>query len=424
MRRFHYKRAFLVLALSLTLLAGGWYARAHYWLPRKSLEEAERALKEREFERARLELEKCLLAWPKDPHVYFLLARTARRAGDLDQAERHLRQCEHLQDDRSDPRLGDTKLERVLIRAQRGEFAETENFLRRRIREEHPDRLLILETMSWEFMGRNRFSDALALLDLWLKEQPDDYEALVRRGWVEEHTFAMDKAAQDYRKALALQPDRDNVRQRLTEVLLKRNRTTDALAEAEELLRRQPDNPDANYWYARCLWMLGRNEEAEQRLDRLLAGRPRHAKALGMRAQLAVEAGRDQEAGELLARAVELDPSNQSLKYTLLLCLKRLGKTQEAKLVEAKIAESAEEVKRMDKLVREVNQKPNDPALRYEAGMIFLRNGFTEDGLHWLATALEVDPYHRPTHQALADYFERNGEQERASYHRQFLGKP
>ena len=78
----------------------------------------------------------------------------------------------------------------------------------------------------------------------------------------------------------------------------------------------------------------------------------------------------------------------------------------------------------MDKLVREVNQKPNDPALRYEAGMIFLRNGFTQDGLHWLSTALDVDPNHRPTHQALADHFERTGEQARARHHRQFLDKP
>jgi tetratricopeptide (TPR) repeat protein len=424
MRWFNYKRAFLVLALSLTLLAGGWYARAHYWLPRKSLQEAELALKQREFERARLELEKCLVAWPDDPHVYFLLARTARRAGDLDQARRHLLHCEHLQDDRSDPRLGDTKLERMLILAQRGKLTETEHFLRRRIQEEHPDRLLILETLSWEFMGRNRLSEALALLNLWLEKEPDDYEALVRRGWVEEHMFDIDKAAEDYRKALALRPERDNVRLRLAELLLMRNRSTDALAEAEELLRRQPDNPDANYCYARCLRQLGRNQEAEQRLDRLLAGQPRHAKALGLRGQLAFEADRYQEASELLARAVELDPSNQSLKYTLRLCLNLLGKTQEAKIVEAKIAASAAEIKRMDKLVREVNQKPNDPALRYEAGMIFLRNGFTQDGLDWLSTALDVDPNHRPTHQALADYFERKGEQERARYHRQFLDKP
>jgi len=50
-RWFNYKLVFLMLAFSLTLLAGGWYARGHYWLPRKNLEEAELALNQREFER-------------------------------------------------------------------------------------------------------------------------------------------------------------------------------------------------------------------------------------------------------------------------------------------------------------------------------------------------------------------------------------
>ena len=67
---------------------------------------------------------------------------------------------------------------------------------------------------------------------------------------------------------------------------------------------------------------------------------------------------------------------------------------------------------------------PKTRVLRYEAGMIFLRNGFTQDGLHWLSTALDVDPNHRPTHQALADHFQRTGEQARARQHRQFLDQP
>src|SRR5262249_16080637 len=146
---FNYKRAFLVLALSLMLLAGGWYARVHYWLPKKSLEEAKLALTHREFERARLELQNRLLALPTHPRVSFHLARPVRRARDRDQDVRNLLHCEHLQDDRSDPRLGDTELEWMLIRAQRGNLTEAEHFLRRRIQEEHPDQLMILETLSW-----------------------------------------------------------------------------------------------------------------------------------------------------------------------------------------------------------------------------------------------------------------------------------
>jgi predicted Zn-dependent protease len=417
------KAVLLLMVVSLILGAGGWYARGHYWLPKKSLADAELALQRDDFDGARQELEKCLRAWPRDPRACFLMARTERRAGNLHQAEIYLTRCEHLQDDRADPRLGDTQLEWALVQAQRGKLADVEPFLRRRIKERHPDVVLIFETVSWELMGRNRLNEALALLDLWLEQQPDNYEALVRHGWVEEHIFNLAQAVKDYVKALALEPERHHVRQRVVELLLQENRTADALPEAEELCRRQPDSPDANYCYARCLHLLGRDQEAEKLLDQLLADHPRHAGALGLRGQLAFEAGKTPQAADLLKRAMDLEPANRELKYKYLLCLKKLGKTDEAKDFEAKLAEADAEIKRMDTLVREVNLRPNDPALRYEAGVIFLKNGMTEDGLHWLFTALNVDPRHRPTHQALAEYYERNGDKERAAQHRAYLGQ-
>jgi Tfp pilus assembly protein PilF len=51
-------------------------------------------------------------------------------------------------------------------------------------------------------------------------------------------------------------------------------------------------------------------------------------------------------------------------------------------------------------------------------GMIFLRNGREKDGVAWLQTALQVDPSHAATHQALADYFERKGMKSEAAEHR------
>jgi hypothetical protein len=53
--------------------------------------------------------------------------------------------------------------------------------------------------------------------------------------------------------------------------------------------------------------------------------------------------------------------------------------------------------------------------------MIFLRNGMTRDGLHWLATALAADPGHRPTHEDLARYYDAAGDKSQAEYHRTFL---
>jgi tetratricopeptide (TPR) repeat protein len=408
-------RRILGATLLVGLLAGGgWYANAHYRLPKQHLAEAEQALDERDFARARTHLEQCLDARPNDPRAHFLMARTARRAGALDVAEKHLTLCEHLQNDRPNPSLGDTRLEWALIQAQRGKLAEVDSYLRRYLREQHPDDHLILETMSWELMGRNRLDEALLLLDIWLKKQPGEYEALVRRGWVHEHLFHREGAIDDYRAALEIRPERDNVRQRLVEMLLNSNLIVDALSEAEELYRRRPEDPEAQVCYARCLRTQGQSEDAVRVLERVLADHPKHAVALALRAQIAYGSGQFEEARGLMERALAVDPTNRQLMYTLFLCLTKLNRPQELKELEARMKKMEADLARMNKLVRSASVKPNDPTTRYEAGVIFLQYGMTQDGLHWLSTALEADPNHGPTHQALADYYEKTGDTELA----------
>src|SRR5215510_3333149 len=71
------------------LIGGGWYARAHYLLPRKQLEAAEIALARRDFTAARSELDLYLQNFPNDPRGHFLMARSCRRAKDLQDAEEH-----------------------------------------------------------------------------------------------------------------------------------------------------------------------------------------------------------------------------------------------------------------------------------------------------------------------------------------------
>jgi tetratricopeptide (TPR) repeat protein len=420
-RRLRLRHAVSALLLLALLLTGGWYANAHYRVPRQHLNAANLALAEREFGQARSHLEECLKIWPDDPSMHFLMARTARRASDLALAEKHLTRCEHLQNDRPDPSLGDTQLEWALIQAQHGKLSEVEALLRRRLREDHPDSLLILEAMSWELMGRNRLSEALILLNIWLEKEPKNYEALVRRGWVFEHLLVREEAIKDYLAALEIRPERDNVRERLVELLSAGNRNVEAFEQATELLRRRPDDEGVQICYARCLRAQGETEKSVSVLDELLAKHPHNVPAMALRAQIAYDSGEFEKARLLLTRASNADPANRLLLYTLFLCLKKMDHPQEVKGVEQRLAKMDADIKQMDKLVRGTSARPNDPTARYEAGAIFLRYGMTQDGLHWLSTALELDPNHRPTHQALAEYYERSGDKELAAWHRRFL---
>jgi predicted Zn-dependent protease len=81
------------------------------------------------------------------------------------------------------------------------------------------------------------------------------------------------------------------------------------------------------------------------------------------------------------------------------------------------------DLKRIDEVLKEVLRAPDDPSLRSEAGIIFLRNGEAQKGLRWLGMALQQDPWHPPTHQALADYYQDTGRLELAARHRQ-LAQP
>jgi Tfp pilus assembly protein PilF len=73
---------------------------------------------------------------------------------------------------------------------------------------------------------------------------------------------------------------------------------------------------------------------------------------------------------------------------------------------------------RLRKVTRHIAETPHDPALRHEAGMIFLNSGQNKEGLRWLYSALQEDPGYQPTHEFLADYYERAGDKQKAIWHR------
>jgi tetratricopeptide (TPR) repeat protein len=414
--------ALLVLAcLGVGAFASAHYVQKRYWEPRRHYRAATEALERRDFKGAEEHLAKCLEIWPDDAACQFLAARAARRAGDLDEAEKHLFACQHIEEATGVVSGGDTKLEWALLQARRGQLLDVEPYLRARLREGHPDSLLILEVLSWELMWSGRYREAGDSLNQWLQRQPNDYEALVRRAWVAEHLFDMPSALKDYKAALAIDPKQDQVRLRVAEILVSTNRAAQAVEDLDLLRQHQPGNPAVLLCQVRCLRQLGKSAEAQQVLDNFLAAHPNEAPALSERGLLALEMGHPAEGEQLLRQAATRDPSNRQVNYNLYQCLQRLGKKDEAQRLAAKLAQAEAEVKRMDQLIRNVMRKPYDPTLRYEVGQIFLRNGFTEDGLRWLDTALKADPQHRPTHEALANYFERSGEHERAELHRRFL---
>ena len=69
-------------------------------------------------------------------------------------------------------------------------------------------------------------------------------------------------------------------------------------------------------------------------------------------------------------------------------------------------------------LKERIANQPDDATLRYQAGMLCLEMVLEKQASDWFQSVLWIDPNHRPTHLALADYWAKHGQPQRAAYHR------
>jgi tetratricopeptide (TPR) repeat protein len=405
------------LAVLLLLAAAGAGGR-RLWLDHL-YRAAEAAHERRDFDTALDCLTRYLEADPSSGRAHFLAARAARRAARWDEAEAHLAACQRL-----DVPKDALALERVLMNVQRGD-PSGEPYLRERIDQDHPDTPLILEVLIDEYVRTYRLWDALDALNDFLKRRPDDVKALLGRAYVWERMFYFADAEIDYRRALEVAPDDDEARLRFAVLLLdRRGSPAQAAEQFERLLGRRPDDPRVRLGLARGRRQQGRLDDARRLLDAVLAADPHYPGALTEMGRLAAEEeARTDEAVGWLRKAVADDPHDRQAYTVLLGCLRRAGRDEEARAVQQTLNGLDADLKRLDELTRAALQRPRDPDLRCDLGVVFLRVGQEQEGLRWLGLALEQDPAHKGAHGALADYFERKGQPDRAAPHRRFAPK-
>jgi tetratricopeptide (TPR) repeat protein len=370
---------------------------------------------------ARRHVERCLRVWSHSAAAHFVAARVSRLEGDYEGAEARLRACERLERRATEA----TQLEWVLLRAQRGEVDAVAGGLWLCVREGHPETAMILQTLARAYLRELRFHLARVCLDEWLRRRPDAVLALDWRGWVLERLHQDERARADYRRALELEPGRDEVRVRLVEVLLRGLNPLEALPHVERLHGRLPGRPRVLLLLARCRMLQGRHAEARPLLGRVLEAEPDNAEALYERGRLALSSNRPGRAEAYLRRAVGLAPHDPVVLYALQRSLRRQGgRSAEADRYLARFEKARAERRRLDELLtRQGSRLAHDPDLACEAGTLLLELGQEGPALRMFFTALNADPNHRRAHRTLARYHERRGDARRAAAHRERVGK-
>ncbi len=408
-------RAVLAVAL-VVLIALCLYPPGRLLWASAQLGAARAALNQRDFGEARLRLTNYLRVHPNSHEAHLLMAQAARRAGFLDEAERQLDICRRLE--------GDTEaaeLERTLGAVQQGDLSARAE-LWARVRQEPADGVLILEALARGYRKNYLLQPMLKALDGLLERQPDHLDALLERGWVRERLFDLTRAVDDYRRALALDPHHEGARLNLAEALLRDGQARAAEPHFREVRRGRPGNWAAGLGLARCWRKMGRTDEARRLLDELTARHPEEAPLLLERGRLALEQGRREEAEGWLRRAVNRAPYDYQANYAFSMCLNQGGDSSEAREWRARLQRVEADTVRLNTLTDRLQKRPFDPDLRCAIGRTWMRNGKEREGVLWLHSALRADPRHRPTHRALADYYEQKQQPAQAARHRELAG--
>lgn len=382
---------FILLTIALAVGCGWLWFTHHLRAARTELDRGHNAAAIRHLER-------CRLVRPEDRTVLHLSARVARRSGAWDEADFFLDRCQELHG--ADDGL---VLERLLLRAARGEIEEAGPALLARVAAGGPDADPAREALVAGLIYRFRWAAAGRYLDEWLAAAPDNTAALLLHGKLEEQRLATGPAIENYRRVVELDPEHDEARLRLAILYLGNRQGEEALAHLAVLRASLPDHPEVSVLWARALALEGRGAESRAALAACLLAHPDYPPALTERGAQALTDGDEPEAERLLARAVALDPGNVVTRGQYAFVLARTGKRDEAAREQARVTALKADLERITVLISgPLQERPNDPLVPFEIGQIALRSGEVREAIRWFTAALRIDPMHAPTHRVLA----------------------
>jgi tetratricopeptide (TPR) repeat protein len=354
--------------------------------------------------------------WPTDETIYFLTARSARRAGDLNAADHLLREC------RSPSLAEAVGLERVLLRACQGEVDAVADVCHALLRDNHPDTPLILEALAVGNVAILRFGEASAYLDRWLEIAPDQPQATFLKGRLQLQANNQQEAQTLLSRTVELDPERDDARLLLASLYLDLGQAQEALPHLVVVRKHQPGNVVAEGRMAQALILLGRSAEAVPLLDDVLRKQPENAAALLERGKLALRDEQWEQAEQWLQEACKVSPGNRAAHYQLLQCLKQRDKVAEASAAQARLDQIDQDGTRMNEIVTvELPKNRFDPELYAELGELLMDVGAISDGLKWLNRALQLDAKQSRAHRMLAAHYQAMGQRQLAEQHRAFV---
>ena len=338
-----------------------------------------------------------------DSEIEFLQARAARKLGHWDLVQQHLKRAYDLGYDRR--RLD---REQWFAAAQSGNLRTSLPHLPQLLTDPQGDGQEICEAFVSGYFLNHRLTEAVALIDAWMADYPSDPLPWQIRGKIRKESQFLKDAEADFRHAVELSPRDGALSLDLADVLLEQR----DYAAAEQVYRQAERDvacaEAARIREAECLRKQGKLDAARERVQTALNREAGSREAQAELGQIELQAGNFSDAVAPLQKAAEANPRSISVRQALGRALAGAGQREEAQ-VHLKYVERAQAaLAEAEKLVDYVSRHPQDAQKRYEIGKIYLEYAIPERGITWLQSAVNCDPHHRPSHIALAEYYEQH----------------
>jgi tetratricopeptide (TPR) repeat protein len=241
---------------------------------------------------------------------------------------------------------------------------------------------------------------ALADLAQISQDVPEDPRPDRLRGLISKDFGEYSVAIEHYRESLRRDPhqrERTEIFEELAASLAKLSRWD----EAQEALRECGRTAPVLTLSAECAQNLGRTEEADQLLQEALQIDPNFLAARLQRASLLLLENRAAEAVPFLEATVRQASHSSQAHFYLSQAYRRTGAHEKAE-AELQLRHETEKIERQFFDLNETaSQKPIDPEVRYQLGVLARKLGKKELAAVWFRAALALAPYHAAARAAL-----------------------
>jgi len=290
----------------------------------QALDNAERALSRRLFQKADEACNAVLRNSPRSSRAYFLLGISALQQNRFEDAIQRLKRALRIVPDDIDANLAMAQ-----AFAARNLHEQAEEWFQRA----HglaPGNLQILGLLILCLMNQGKFHAALIHLDRFLVLNPRDADAFNKRGYIMQQFDRHQEAISNFTRALLLQPEFPEALNNRANSLKSLERNAEAIEDYDSAISQRPEYilPYSNR--SLSLLQMGRAEEALESCDRALALNAQFPDALNNKGFILQKLQRFEESVIYLKQALAINPHHWGSLNNMASSLQQLGRLDES----------------------------------------------------------------------------------------------